>query len=122
MFEKPSAKQNLKQGIVEESTTTTIFTDNKNQKMEVDGTHPEKKGNKYHKTGTRMESPGTSKTGKTKEHLAQRTTHQTKNNWQDLERGKKKHSKRQKEVERNCSRPMSPFGRSGLSPSPRHQC
>ena len=27
----------------------------------------------------------------------------------------KKPSKRQKEVERNCSRPMSPFGRSGLS-------
>ena len=72
----------------------------------------------------------TSKTGKTEEHLAERTTHRTKNNWQDLERGKKnqktktkqktknkkkKNSKRQKEVERNCSRPMSPIGRNGLS-------
>ena len=75
-----------------------------------------KKRHKYHKTGTRMEPPGTSKTGKTKEHLAQRTSHRTKNNWQDLERDqkKKKNSKRQKEVERNRSRPMSPFGRSGL--------
>ena len=75
---------------VEKDTTTTNFTDNKNQKMDVGRTHPEKKRHKYHKTGTRMEPPGTSKTGKTKEHLAQRTSHRTKNNWQDLERGKKK--------------------------------
>ena len=82
--------------------------------MEVGRTYSEKKGHKYHKTGTRMESTGSLKTGKTKIHLAQRTTQRTKNNWQDLERGKE-NSKRQKEVERNCSRPMSPFGRSGLS-------
>ena len=50
--------------------------------------HPKKKGNQYHKTGTRMESPGTPKTGNTKEHLAQRTTHRTKNNWKYLELGK----------------------------------
>ena len=45
----------------------------------------------------------------TQEHLAQRTTHRTKNNRKDLERGKKNNNKRQKEVERNCSRPMSLF-------------
>ena len=56
--------------------------------MEVGRTHPEKKGHKYHNTGTRMEPPGTPKTGKTKEHLVQRTTHRTKNNWKDLERAK----------------------------------
>ena len=65
MFEKhpshPLAKHHVKQGTVEKDTTTTIFTDNKNHKMEVGGTHPEKKGNNYHKTGTRMEPPGTSK-------------------------------------------------------------
>ena len=79
MFEKhpqhPLAKHHLKQGTMEKDTTTTDFTDNKNQKMEVGRTYPEKKGYKHHKTGTRMEPPGTSKTGKTKEHLAQRTTH-----------------------------------------------
>ena len=35
-------------------------------------------------------------------------------------KAKKKNSKRQKEVERNCSRPMSPFGRSGLSQVSHH--
>ena len=75
---------------MEKDTTTTNFTDNKIQKIEVGRTHPKKNGNKYHKTGTRMEPSGTSKTGKTKEHLAQRTTHRTKNNWKDLERGDKK--------------------------------
>ena len=66
-----------------------------------------------HKTGTRMEPPGTSKTGKIKEQLAQRiselkTIGKTSNE-------AKKPSKRQKGVERNRIRPMSPFGRSGLS-------
>ena len=43
-----------------------------------------------------MEPPGTSKTGKIKEHLAQRISHQTKNNLQDLERGKKNQQKTEK--------------------------
>ena len=51
------AKHHLKQGTVEKDTTTTNFTDNKNQKMEVGRTHPKKEGNQYHKTGTRMAPP-----------------------------------------------------------------
>ena len=49
MFKKhpkhPLAKHHLKQGTVEKDTTTTNFTDNKNQKMEVGRTHPKKKEN-----------------------------------------------------------------------------
>ena len=45
MFEKnpehPLAKYHLKHGTVKKDTTN--FTDNKNQKMEVGRTHPEKK-------------------------------------------------------------------------------
>ena len=75
---------------------------------------PEKKGHRYHKTGTGMEPPVTSKTGKTKEHLAERTTHRTKNNWQDLERGKKTARDRKKWKETVVVL-CSPIGRSGLS-------
>ena len=69
MFEKhplhPLAKHHLKQGTVEKDTTTTNFTDNKNQKMEMGRTHPKKKGNQYDKTGTKIEPPETLKTGNT---------------------------------------------------------
>ena len=51
---------------MEKDTTTTIFTDNKNQKMEVGRTHPEKNGHTYHKTGTTMEPPGHRKQGRPK--------------------------------------------------------
>ena len=47
MFEKhplhPLAKHHLKQGTVENDTTTTNFTDNKNKKMKVGRTKEKRK-------------------------------------------------------------------------------
>ena len=83
--------------------------------MEVCRTYPEKKGHKYHKTGTRMEPHGHRKQGRPKNTWRRGLHTELKKIGKTWNEAKKKTSKRQKEVERNSSRPMSPFGRIGLS-------